>query len=234
MLLDVDKITKRFGGVTALRAVSISVEQGQIIGLIGPNGSGKTTLINVITGVLRPDEGNVYFKGEKITGRKPHSTVSVGIGRTFQLSRVFANLTVLENMFCVARHHLDKDQHKKALDLLTQVNLIDLKNNLAMDLSFGQQRLLEFARTLMYEPTLLLLDEPTAGINPVLAENLAASIGNLSEDGKTFMIVEHNIPFVRRVCERLLVLNEGEKVAEGSPEEVLRDKRVIDAYLGGT
>jgi ABC-type branched-subunit amino acid transport system ATPase component len=248
-MLQIQNIKKHFGGIRALNDCSLNVKQHSITGMIGPNGSGKTTLFNVITGFYQPDKGSIQFKGESIQRLKPNQLASQGLVRTFQLSRVFAGMSVLENMKLAAqRQHGEKiwktlfrpgtvrSQEKtiarKAVELLEFVGLYEKKNEIAGNLSYGQQKLLEFARALMTDPQLLLLDEPTAGVNPVLTEQLIKMIVELRSRGITFFVIEHNMEVVKNLCDHVIVLDYGEKIAEGEFKDIQNDERVIEAYLG--
>jgi ABC-type branched-subunit amino acid transport system ATPase component len=231
LILEVRGVSKRFGGVTAVQNCSLAVEPGKIVALVGPNGSGKTTLFNLITGVERLDEGEIYFKGDRIDHLPPHKIARRGIGRTFQLIRVFPELTALENLLVVARQDWEP-AYRRALELLTFVKLDQLRGEFAGNLSYGQQRLLEFARVLMIDPDLVLLDEPAAGINRSLLNDLLNAIRDLRAGGKTVLIVEHDMKVVMDLSEKIFVLDHGEKLTEGTPETVLKDERVLEAYFG--
>ena len=240
-LLEVQGVSKAFGGIQALDTCSISVEQGSITGLIGPNGSGKTTLFNVMTGYERVDSGQIRFQGEAITNAPPDRVFRLGIGRTFQLTRIFPRLTVLENMHvAVQRQDLkgllsrwsSTHEQRRALELLDFVNLSQLKDMSAGNLSYGQKKLLEFAFVLIAEPQVILLDEPAGGINPTMINYLAERIRMLNQRGVTFLVVEHNMEFVMDLCERVMVMHRGGKIAEGTPGEVRANPAVLEAYLG--
>ncbi|HEY3879827.1 MAG TPA: ABC transporter ATP-binding protein [Trebonia sp.] len=245
-LLRTEGISKAYGGVQALNGATIAVEQGTVAGLIGPNGSGKTTLFNVITGYERPDAGQVWFGDRAITGYAPDKVFAAGIGRTFQLTRIFPRLTVIENMLIAAQ---SKDrpgnllawlgrgawtQHRKhATDLLEFVGIERHAGVLAGSLSYGQRKLLEFAYVLVADPAVVLLDEPAGGVNPTLVNHIADRIRLLNvEQGKTFLLVEHNMQFVMGLCSTITVLESGAAVVSGPPGIVRTDKRVLDAYLG--
>src|SRR6266496_3298822 len=239
--LEVGTVSKSFGGIHALDACSITVEQGTITGLIGPNGSGKTTLFNVITGYEKVDSGTVRFSGQTITNAKPDKVFRLGIGRTFQLTRIFPRLTVMENMHVAAQREgarallsrwSSTHEQKRALDLLDFVGLTRLKDMPAGNLSYGQKKLLEFALVLIAEPQVILLDEPAGGINPTLINQLAERIRTLNKNGVTFLVVEHNMEFVMGLCDTVTVLHRGAKIAEGTPQEVRNNPAVLEAYLG--
>ena len=240
-LLEAKGVSKAFGGIRALETCSITVEQGSITGLIGPNGSGKTTLFNVMTGYEQVDAGQVLFEGRSITNVTPDRVFRLGIGRTFQLTRVFPRLTVLENMHVAAqRGNLrgllsrwsSSHEQQRALELLDFVGLTRLKNLPAGNLSYGQKKLLEFAYILIAEPQVILLDEPAGGINPTMINYLTERIRTLNQRGVTFLIVEHNMEFVMGLCDRIMVMHRGTKIAEGAPEEVRANPEVLEAYLG--
>ena len=230
-VLELRRLSKRFGGVTAVDGVSLALEPGRIYGLIGPNGSGKTTLFNCITGVERRDGGEVVFGGERIDGLKPWQIAQRGIGRTFQIIRVFPELTALENLLVVTRGGAE-EARAHALELLRFVTLERLQGEYAGNLSYGQQKLLEFARVLMRDPALILLDEPAAGVNRTLLNDLLAAVARLRDEGKTVLLVEHDMKVVMGLCETVFVLDHGEKIAEGPPGAIQADERVIEAYFG--
>jgi neutral amino acid transport system ATP-binding protein len=240
-LLEVEGLTKRFGGVTAVNTCSFAVPQGSVTALVGPNGSGKTTAFNLITGYARADAGVVRFAGATVRRPDPVRLSRDGLTRTFQQARIFADLTLVENMVAALqqpwrsafRTAVRGHEKTRALELLDEFGLTPLAHERAGNLSYGQKKLLEFAAVLMGEPRLVLLDEPTAGVNPVLVEQIEGRIRELNARGLTFLVVEHNMNLVMRLCNPVVVLALGTKLAEGHPDEVRNDSRVLDAYLGG-
>jgi ABC-type branched-subunit amino acid transport system ATPase component len=242
-LIDVEGVSKAYGGVQALSDCSLSVPEGAICGLIGPNGSGKTTLFNIITGYERAGAGEVRFAGSAITNRSPDRIFKLGIGRTFQLTRIFARLSVLENMLVATQRHEgwrgvlrlagSASERRRALELLGFVGIARLAHEPAGNLSYGQRKLLELASLLVADPAVLLLDEPAGGVNPTLINQLAARIRELNEAGKTFLVVEHNMEFVMSLCHEVTVLSQGTTLISAAPAVVRADPAVLDAYLGG-
>jgi neutral amino acid transport system ATP-binding protein len=243
-LLEIQDVHKAFGGLQALAGASLAVEEGAIAGLIGPNGSGKTTLFNVVTGYERPDRGLVQLQGKPIIGLTPDRVFARGLGRTFQLSRVFGRLTVLENMLVatqrrqtwlrgVLRHAGSAAERARAFELLEFVGIADLATLPAGNLSYGQRKLLELAYVLVADPDVILLDEPAGGVNPTLINQIADRIRELNRAGKTFLVVEHDLGFVMELCSTVTVLDQGRSLCTGAPEEVRRNPAVLDAYLGG-
>ncbi|MFI5021204.1 MAG: ABC transporter ATP-binding protein [Alphaproteobacteria bacterium] len=248
-LLEVAAVTCRFAGLTAVDAVSFAVEPGRIHGLIGPNGAGKTTLFNVISGLLDAGDGSLRFRERDITTLPPHARVALGLGRSFQNLRVFADMSVLENVLAGRHNRLkvpwpasvlrlpsarseEKAAVARARELLATVNLEDKADALAASLAYGDQRRLEIVRALATDPMLLLLDEPAAGMNPTETAMLAELLRSVRGGGVTILLVEHDMNFVMGLCDRITVLNFGRKIAEGTPKEVRADGNVIEAYLG--
>ncbi len=241
--LRAEGVAKAFGGVQALSGCSIEVAEGSIAGLIGPNGSGKTTLFNVITGYERVDAGEVWAAGRKITNLPPQRVFALGIGRTFQLTRIFPRLTVLENMLVAAQHRGSgrwrsplaraggQADRRRAMELLEFTGIDGHAAALADTLSYGQRKLLELAYVLVADPAVVLLDE-AGGVNPSLIQHISARIRDLNQAGRTFLIVEHNMDFVMDLCDRVTVLDYGTVIAAGRPAVVREDPRVLDAYLG--
>ncbi len=240
--LRAEGIGKAFGGVQALDDCTLTVTRGSITGLIGPNGSGKTTLFNIITGYERPDTGDVYLADRRITGASAQHVFALGLGRTFQLTRIFPRLTLLENMLVAARPSRARGSllaraggradRRRALELLEFTGIDQYASALAGTLSYGQRKLLELATVLAADPAVVLLDEPAGGVNPSLIQHIAARIRDLNARGTTFLIVEHNMEFVMGLCDQVTVLDYGTVVAAGPPGIISTDPRVLDAYLG--
>jgi branched-chain amino acid transport system ATP-binding protein len=250
-LLETRSVTKRFGGLTAVKALTMRVAPGALYGLIGPNGAGKTTIFNLLTGVYDTTDGEVLFNGVRIDGRKPYEITRLGVARTFQNIRLFPDLSVLENVMTArhvrghqtladavlgtSRHHREeRDAREKALSLLAIFDLQGLADEPATSLPYGSQRRLEIARALATEPRLLLLDEPAAGMNPQESLELMRVIRTLRDQyGLTILLVEHNMKVVMGICETIQVIDYGETIAVGSPAEIQKNAKVIEAYLGG-
>ena len=224
-------VHKSFGGIRAVNGVSLALEHGRIYGLIGPNGSGKTTLFNCITGVERCDAGAIVLEGTPIEDLKPYQIARRGVGRTFQMIRVFPELTALENLLVVTTGD-HAAATTRARELLSFVKLEALAGEYAGNLSYGQQKLVEFVRMLMRDPSLVLLDEPAAGVNRTLLNELLDAVRRLRDAGKTVLLVEHDMKVVMGLCETVFVLDHGEKIAEGPPGVIQTDERVIEAYFG--
>jgi branched-chain amino acid transport system ATP-binding protein len=232
-----EDLTKRFGGLTALDHVDVTVEEGEIVGLIGPNGSGKTTLFNCVTGAYAPDEGTVSLYGEEITGAPENEVAGRGLVRMFQKTRVYGKMTVEENLLVSAPDESlmrppSAATRERAAELLEYVGLGGLSTVEAGRLSFGQQKLIEFAMALMAEPQVLLMDEPAGGINPSMINRMLDYIRDVNDDDVTIFLIEHNMDFVMNIADRIYVLAHGEKIAEGPPGEIQTNERVLDAYLG--
>ena len=248
-LLEIRGLTKRFLGVTAVDAVDLTVETGELVSLIGPNGSGKTTLFNCVTGLVTIDGGRVVFRDRDVTGAPAHRVARLGIGRTFQLVSVFPRLTALENLVTFLQQHqeenvaarlfrlprvrrLEAEAVERARHLLASVGLAERAHTPAGSLSYGQRKLLAFAAALMPDPDLLLLDEPAAAVNPTMINQMKDQIRALHRAGKTVLLVEHNMDVVMDISERVVVLDHGQKIAEGPPEAIRRNPKVIEAYFG--
>jgi ABC-type branched-subunit amino acid transport system ATPase component len=240
-MLEVANLSKQFGGVTAVDACSLSLEQGSITGLIGPNGSGKTTVFNLITGFLPKDSGDVLFNGQSIANLGPDRVYALGIGRTFQLARIFPRLTALENMLVPMRrqglrglfsHGHRHEERIRAMDMLATMDIAHVAGLLGGALSYGQRKLLELAAVMMVQPQLVLLDEPAGGVNPALVERISGHIRMLNAQGVSFLLVEHNMPFVMGLCNDIVVLHRGSVLASGTPAEIRGNAAVLEAYLG--
>ncbi len=250
-MLSIINLEKNFGNLKALDRVSLDVDDDSIVGLIGPNGSGKTTLFNVVSGFYEKDGGEVYFKGERIDGLTPDSIAEKGLCRTFQVAKAPEKLTVLENMMLAAKNQIgenpfsalfmrmraskiEKANLARAMELLEVLQLVDLKNEYAGELSGGQKKLLSLGRVFMLNPDLILLDEPTAGVNPTLTMQLMKVIKELQKkEHKSVFIIEHSMKVISGICDKVFVLNFGKKMTEGTPAEIQQDEQVLAAYLGG-
>lgn len=248
-LLEVSHLAKSFGGVRAVVDCSFAVPRGKCVGLIGPNGAGKSTVVELISGFIRPDAGKIVFDGSEIEGKPPHRVADRGLIRTFQTPREWQSLTVMENMLVAGEYggrdtvwralftrsalsEALKSQLAKAEALLERFGLIKLRDDVAGSLSGGQKRLLEFARIAMKAPKMVLLDEPCAGVNPVLQRNIEEAIVGLQSDGITILLIEHNLPFVERACSDIFVMAQGSTIAHGHLEQLRKVPAVVDAYLG--
>ncbi len=249
IILETKKLTKRFGGLIAVNQFDLKVVKGQISSIIGPNGAGKTTVFNVITGIYQPDDGEYFFKGEKLFGLKPHQILKKGIARTFQNIRLFPNMTCLENVMAgqharsnsgiwpsIFRTSSQRDEEQMIIEIaekrLEQVGLSSYKHELAKNIAYGSQRMLEIARALASDPDLLILDEPSSGLNDKETEDLMSFLDNLLGDDLTILLIEHDMNVVMGISDWVTVMDEGKKIAEGKPEEIYNNPIVIEAYLG--
>ncbi len=236
IIFHMENITKRFGGLYALTEVNLSVKKGQIIGLIGPNGAGKSTLFNVATSIYKPDGGDIFLGGEKITGKSPHVICSMGISRTFQRAKTFLSMTALENVLVGAIYGQGlrgKEAREEAMEVLRLVDLEDKKDVVTEHMTLSDRRLLEVARAMVSKPILTLLDEPMAGLNPSEIKNMLLVIEKArTERNVSILWVEHKVEAIFRMCDSIVVLDYGRKIAEGNPEEVAKNNEVIEAYLG--
>ncbi|MCK8602515.1 ABC transporter ATP-binding protein [Desulfoferrobacter suflitae] len=235
-MLELKNVVKNFGGLQALSGVSVRFAMGEFVGLIGPNGSGKTTLLSCISGLYRPSEGSIQLDGREISRLGPHRIYRCGIGRTFQISKVFARLTVLQNLYIPAMTVAELDRtgmQQRAVEILRALKLDQLAEAPAERLSGGQRKLLEIGMVMMNTPRFLLLDEPFGGVHPVLKNQLEEYLKDLHLSGKSIILVSHEMSSVFRICERLVVLDRGALVTDGPPHEVRADQRVVNAYLGG-
>jgi len=244
-ILEAQGVSRSFGGVKALAGCSLSVDKGSITGLIGPNGSGKTTLFNVMTGYVKPDTGTVSFEGNDVTNARPNKIFALGVGRTFQLTRIFARISVIENMLVatqrdeswlrgLTRSKSSKSELDAAMEWLDFVGLTRLASMQAGSLSYGQRKLLELAYVLVADPDVVLLDEPAGGVNLTLINEISEKILALNKGGKTFLIVEHNMEFVMKICDKVTVMHQGCDLVTGTPGEVRSNPAVLDAYLGSS
>ncbi len=238
-ILEVKEVTKTFGGLVAVNNVSFEVSKGEIFGIIGPNGAGKTTLFNVISGFYRPDKGRIFFDGKEITGQKPHRLAKLGLTRTWQLVKPFLGMKVLDNILVsiyatkgIVTGISEEEAIRRAEEILDFVGLLHRKDLLAEALPHGERKRLEIARAIATEPKLLMLDEPAGGLTPTEMDEVMDVVRRVRESGITVIVIEHNMRVIMNICERIMVLNFGRKIAEGTPEEISTNEEVIKAYLG--
>ncbi|MEK7544710.1 MAG: ABC transporter ATP-binding protein [Patescibacteria group bacterium] len=243
-ILEIEKLEKHFGGLHAVQNCSFQVKKNSITGLIGPNGAGKTTTFDLISGFMTATSGKIFFKNEEITEKPAYKRARIGIGRTFQSVRLFPELTVIDNLLIVLEKNEQglknifskksalKKNREQAMEYLKEINLHEHAHMYAGNLSYGQQKLLEIIRTIATESDIILLDEPAAGVNPTMLRNIENIIKKLHSEGRTILIVEHNMPFVMGMCEEIIVMDQGTVLFTGSPEEVQRNPKVLEAYLG--
>lgn len=235
-LLEVAHASRAFGGIHAVEDVSFTIARGALTGLIGPNGAGKTTVFNLLSGIDRPDSGQVLFEGRRIDGLSASRVTRLGVGRTFQSVRVFGDMTVRENLRVADMNGARGDTPGAATRIAEALDFVDMAAHVEASaglLSYGQRKLVELAMVLVQAPKLILLDEPVAGVNPVLVEKIGAILARLAQRGQTLLVVEHNIPFIARLCNRVIVMANGSILTEGSAEEIQKDSRVLEAFLGG-
>ncbi len=244
-MLKIKNLTKNFGGVKAVNSCDFEVEKNTITALIGPNGSGKSTIFNLISGILVPDSGKIIFEDTDISNFSPEDISNIGISRLFQKSQLFENLTVKENLLLaldnedtkfwkniLGKNKIDKEKEDLVYDMLEKIEMKHLANRLGRELSFGQKRLVEIARTILNPHKFLILDEPIAGVNPKLRVKISSILTGLKEKGETILIVEHDMNFILKLADNVIVLDEGAVIASGKPEKIKEDKKVLEAYLG--
>lgn len=246
ILLEIKNLTKKFDGIKAVNNLSFQIKKNSIVSLIGPNGAGKTTVFNIINGFIKADRGEILFKGKSINNMLPYEISNLGIGRTFQITRLFNELILLDNLLVSTKQKTDKllyalfkrnkteeeSSVQKCIELLKKIKLEEKIYSFPYQLSYGQKKLIEIARVLLLEPDLLLLDEPISGVAPGMILQIKEFILNLRKQGKTILLIEHNIKFVLEISDWVIVMNNGEKIAEGKPDEIKNNSKVIEAYLG--
>ncbi|TWG89578.1 branched-chain amino acid transport system ATP-binding protein [Mesorhizobium sp. J18] len=231
-ILAIRGLKRRFGGIVAANDVNLEVRRGEIVGLIGPNGSGKSTLFNLVSGMFKPDSGQILFNGTDIAGMKAHRIARLGLARTFQIPALFENMTVTENLLAAAAEGQWDGAHERAEVAMQLLTLEAVRDNRAIDLSGGQQKLLEFGRIIMRRALLILLDEVTAGVHPNIRKIILDAIVKLRDEGATFFLIEHDMELVRSVCDRIIVMDAGQVITTGTFDEIARDSQVMQAYLG--
>ncbi len=234
VILSTGGLVKRFGGLVAVDNVALTLERGSVLGMIGINGAGKTTVMNCVNGIYKSDAGSVVFNGVDITNRTPHAIAKSGVGRTFQVPRIFHRMTLIDNLMVTELDSADSDAvlTERAEQALARVDMFDLRYNHGEELSGGQQKLLELARVMMFDPELILLDEPFAGVNPSLCRLFIERIRELQRGGKSFLLVSHDLTSIYKLSNRIIVLNQGQVIAEGGVDDIKSDPAVIEAYLG--
>jgi ABC-type branched-subunit amino acid transport system ATPase component len=234
-ILSIQSVKKSFGGLDVLKGINLDIEQGKITGIIGPNGAGKSTLFDIISGYQKANEGKIIFEGKDVSALMPHLLARQGVIRTFQLTRIFRNLTVAENLLVFSSNSKNQkgNSNERAIEILELVHLSGLANAEASTLSYGQSKLLEFAQVLMHSPKILLLDEPFAGINPGLIDQMMEHLRKLQSEGLTIVLIEHNLPMVAKLCDSIAVVSNGVIEMHGAPDVIVNDSRVKEVFLGG-
>jgi branched-chain amino acid transport system ATP-binding protein len=231
-ILRIEGLEKHFGGIKAVDGLDMSVDRGSVVGLIGPNGAGKSTTFNLVTGFLEPTAGTIRFDGEDVTGARPYALAKRGVGRTFQETKPFGNLSVFENLLVASTPVSGQAKVDRANEILDRLELQRVKDQNGEDLSGGQKKLLELARVLMLDPDVIMLDEPSAGVNPALMDDILDHIRRLNEEGRTILVIEHDMSVIAELCDTVVVMSNGREIAEGTFEEIRQNERVRSAYLG--